>query len=178
MAFPLLINFLFITLVGARKPPIETFSLPIPAMNGSTNLAQFAGYQALDTNYVTTPNATSYEWWYFDTVASDLSASVVFQPSITYGYPESSLDLRFSIAFPDGTEKEFIIPKQSLHLSTIGEASVGVAGDGSFSWVGSPSLSTYTINLDLADIGVKGEIQLQSVSYRVLYVCGALTNRT
>ncbi|KAF5011181.1 hypothetical protein F66182_15386 [Fusarium sp. NRRL 66182] len=149
----------------AVAAPPETFVLPIAITNGSTPLIYEVGKVPLDTNYITQPNATSYEWWYFDAVASDLSQHVVFQPIVDYNEDGNEpLNLRLSYSFANGSFQELIIPKEKLFVSTIGQGSAGISSDGAFSWQASPDLSQYTLTLALEDIGISGQIQLQSIA--------------
>lgn len=74
-------------------------------ISGSTPITETIGSIPLDGVYITEPNATSYEWWYFDVVSLDHRSSAVFVTSVTYSAagtgPQLSADL--TISHPDGT---------------------------------------------------------------------------
>lgn len=132
-------------------------------INGSTPITETIGTVPLDGVYITEPNATSYEWWYFDVVSEDHNSSVVFVTSVTYsatGSPELSADL--TISYPKGTWMAISIPQDQLKFSTVGEGSIAVAE--AFSWRSVPDLSGYTIQLDIKEQGVTGEIHISSIA--------------
>ncbi|KUI73015.1 Hydroxyneurosporene dehydrogenase [Cytospora mali] len=164
MPFNKLVHLLLASLVTARRPrAAQKLTLPLPMVNGSTPIIETVGTVPLDGLYITEPNATSYEWWYFDVVSEDYNSSVVFVTFLTYsetGAPGLSAEL--TISYPNGTWTEITIPQDELHFSTIGEGSIGVTD--AFSWRSAPDLSEYTIQLDVEAQGVTGEINMASVA--------------
>ncbi|ROV96235.1 hypothetical protein VMCG_07725 [Cytospora schulzeri] len=163
MSPPQLVYLLLASLVAARTPPAQHLTLPLPMINGSTPIIETVGSVPLDGVYITQPNATSYEWWYYDVVSEDHSSSVVFVTSITYsttGVPLLSADL--TISYPNGTWTEIAIPQNKLYFSTVGEGSTGAAE--AFSWRSAPDLSEYIIQLDVEEQGVTGEIHMSSIA--------------
>ena len=163
--FPLL-NLFLASIAVARQlqsPTPQNFTLPLPMFNGSTPVIDTVGSIPLDGVYITEPNATSYEWWYFDAVSKNSSSSVVMVVSVSYSEtesPELSTDLTFS--YPNGSWTEITVPLDALSFSTIGNGSMGVAE--TFAWWSEPDLSEYTIELNLEEQGVTGEIYLSSIS--------------
>jgi len=142
--------------------PLESYILPIPQTNGSTTLATSVDTLALDGVFVTQPNATSYEWWYFDAIASDLSASVVVQPVTTY-LAKPQLELAIQVSLANGTLISFFVPGDKLFVSTVGDGSNGLASDGSYSWWSRPEIGEYEIEVCLEEQGIEGKIKLQAV---------------
>ncbi|ROV93912.1 hypothetical protein VSDG_06284 [Cytospora chrysosperma] len=159
-----IIYLLLPSLVAARQSPAQHFTLPLPLINGSTPITETVGFVPLDGVYITQPNATSYEWWYFDVVSESHTSSVVFVASVSYsaitGAPELSAEL--TISYPNGTWTEITTPQDKLNFSTVGEGSIAVAE--AFSWWSVPDLSEYTIRLDLEVQGVTGEIHMSSIA--------------
>lgn len=148
----------------AFRPHGETNILPAPPVNGPASFSSKASFYGMDGVQVQIPNATSYEWWYFDAVSADHSRAVVFQPHLQSREFGVRLVLRLNFAYGDGTFDEFTVPGDKLFVSTIGAGSAGLASDGSYSWIGAPDLAEYTINMDLPELGISGEITMQSVA--------------
>jgi len=142
--------------------PLESYILPFPQVNSTTTLATSVGSLALDGVFVTQPNATSYEWWYFDAIASDLSASVVVQPVTTY-LAKPQLELAIQVSLANGTLISFFVPGDKLFVSTVGDGSNGLASDGSYSWWSRPEIGEYEIEVCLEEQGIEGKIKLQAV---------------
>ncbi|ROV98136.1 hypothetical protein VPNG_08589 [Cytospora leucostoma] len=163
MIYSQLFCLLSASLVAAQLPLAENLTLPLPIENGSTPIIDTVGSVPLDGVYITEPNATSYEWWYFDAVSEAHSSSVVLVVSVSYsgtGVPQLVAEL--SISYPNGTWAEITIPQDRLYLSTAGEGSSGIAND--FSWRSTPDLSEYTIQLHLEARGVTGQINMSSIA--------------
>lgn len=135
-------------------------------INGSTPLIETIQEDrlALDAAYITEPNATSYEWWYFDAVSSDATASVTFQPYIEYTENGPETILLLTLSYPNKTWTYIPIPQDKIYFSTIGQGSTGIASDGSFSWRSALDLSEYTISLNLELHGVTGEVHMLSIA--------------
>lgn len=153
----------YASLAFALRPYAENFVLPIEPVNGSATFSSTASHNGIDSVQVQQPNSTSYEWWYFDVTAADASAAVVFQPVAGY-MANDYLNLRLNFAYENGTSSEFILPREKLFVSTVGAASSGVASDGSYSWHGAPDLSEYIITMDIPELGISGDIRMQSVT--------------
>lgn len=151
----------------AFRPHGETNILPAPPVNGPASFSSKASFYGMDGVQVQIPNATSYEWWYFDAVSADHSRAVVFQPHLQSREFGVRLVLRLNFAYGDGTFDEFTVPGDKLFVSTIGAGSAGLASDGSYSWIGAPDLAEYTINMDLPELGISGEITMQSVRFHL-----------
>lgn len=156
------------TLASATVPLFSSYNFPVTASNKSLDLTTVDGAQAFDGVYIPKPNSTSYEWWYFDALASDVSQSVVFQPLIDQTRP--SPELLFSFSVPNGSYTEFTIPTEGLSISTTKDGSVGVASDGGFSWRGAPDMSEYFLTLDYPEYGISGDIHFQSVWHPCLII--------
>ena len=147
--------------------PLESYILPITPVNTTISLTTSVGNSALDGVFITQPNATSYEWWYFDAIASDLSASIVVQPITTY-FSDPVLELAIQISLANGTLYSFFVPGDKLFVSTNGEGSNGMASDGSYSWWSRPQIGEYEIELCLQEQGIEGKIKLQAVCLSII----------
>lgn len=150
-------------LTAARAPGWTHYNFPQAPSNVSIDTPDTVQSTPFDGVYIPKPNATSYEWWYFDAVATDLSQSVVFQPLIDSTRP-SQVTLLFSYSLPNGSYVQLEVPTSALSVSTAHDGSSAVAADGVFAWRGAPDLSEYNITLDWPEYGISGQIQLVSVS--------------
>ncbi|GME31463.1 uncharacterized protein LTHEOB_3012 [Neofusicoccum parvum] len=163
MIIPIVLTSCYASVAFALRPYAENFIVPTEATNGSAEFSSTASYNGVDSVQIQKPNTTSYEWWYFDATAADASAAVVFQPVAGY-MTDQNLNLRLNFAYENGTFSEFILPREKLFVSTVGAASSGLSADGSYSWHGAPDLSEYIISMDIPELGISGDIRLQSIA--------------
>ncbi|WVQ94287.1 hypothetical protein IAU59_001366 [Kwoniella sp. CBS 9459] len=154
------------TLVASKQA--TNYVLP-NLINGSIPSASdhTVGFEAYDRPYNYPHNLTSYEWWYFDAVASDGLSSIVIQP-IVLGPPlGNGTQLRIQLVFPNGSsiyrKIDYKVGKP-MYVSTKGDGSSGVIGGGDASWVGQPDLSEYALKLDLLDEEISGTVTLLSAA--------------
>lgn len=140
------------------------------------SIAQFvSGSSALDGPKLTNEvNATSFDWWYFDAVSSDSKAAVVivFYLSTSLGFPfvpsGSVLSVDIFATFPNGSLVFDPLADPliggSATITTNGDGASGTWGGTGFSFEGAPDLSSYTVTVDNPVLGIKGTLQLNSVS--------------
>lgn len=141
----------------------ESYIFPLPVTNQSvSNITTKVGSRPLDTVYITSPNSTTYEWWYFDAVASDLSASIVLQPVVQGGFFGLVLDFSFA----NGTGAQFTLPSDKGYFSTTGDGSNMNTSNEEWSYTSSPDLSRVVFDLNIPSVGVNGTVKFQSVRSR------------
>jgi hypothetical protein len=136
----------------------ESFVLPVPVSTGPvTHLTTDVGSRPLDTLYITNPNSSSYEWWYFDALAYDLSASIVLQP-----FDVAAFGIIVGLSFPDGTAQVFTLAYNESRLSAAGEGSNMTTPNG-WSYELAADLSTVVWDVNIPSIGLSGTVELESV---------------
>jgi len=116
-------------------------------------------------------NSSSYDWWYFDAIATDgsnTSVSLTFYTAPVTAFPvlgpiPGNLAVQFVFSFSNGSSFGFIVPATEAVITTLGDGSSGLfTGTGyESSWVGSPDLSYYEISL--ASETIQGTLILASV---------------
>lgn len=131
-------------------------------------------------------NETTFDWWYFSAIASDIangdlsSAVVTFYDATPGAFAALSnkttqLEVSLTGSLKDGTPFSFDAYPAEAVVVTIGDASDGQWG-GFGTWKGSPELTTWEIEFEDESVGVKGCMTLQSVSsqlfsFRTQTVC-------
>ena len=154
---PVLIRFTVLALASAE---VGSYIFPFLVSNCSVSqVTTEVGSRPLDTAYITAPNSTSYEWWYFDAVASDLSASIVLQPVVQNG--SFVLVLDFSLA--NGANSQFQLPYEKGYFSTDGDGGNMIASSGEWQFTSSSDLSQGAFDLNIPLVGVTSTVKLQSV---------------
>jgi hypothetical protein len=118
-------------------------------------------------------NGSSYDWWYFDAVASDGLSSVVinFYTAAPGGFPfpfdspNSSVVLAsVSGSFANGSLFDIgSVQGTSATIETAGDGSSGTWQNTGFAWSGNTQATEYAITVDSAETGIKGSVTLQSV---------------
>lgn len=147
----------------------ESYVLPVDLISGPVpNITTKVGSRPLDTLYITNPNSTSYEWWYFDAVAFDLSASILLQP-----VNEGVFGLILGLSYANGTTSGvFQAVTNGTNFSAASEGSSMTAPGQQFSYNMAPDLSTVKWDLNVPSIGITGTVELESVR---LSICLFLT---
>ena len=140
---------------------VESYTFPLPVRsNGSVaKITTEISSRPLDTAWIPNPNSTTYEWWYFDAVASDLSASIVLQPLVEDGFFGLILDL----SLPNGSTPQFMLPYDKGYFPTAGNGSNMIASNGEWGYTSSMDLTQVDFRLDIHAAGVKGTVKFQSV---------------
>ncbi|KAK4546232.1 hypothetical protein LTR36_002369 [Oleoguttula mirabilis] len=140
---------------------------------------------SLDGPKVHPVNSTTFDWWYFDAVSSDLASgdlsSVVinFYTASPGGFGALSnnkstiLETTITGTLSDGTPFGFGKFPADATVVTDGEGSAGVWGEGGTEWSSSPDLKHWVIKFDDPEDNVSGQMTLQSVAPPHL-PCGAV----
>ncbi|KAK5113916.1 hypothetical protein LTR85_010449 [Meristemomyces frigidus] len=139
---------------------------------------------SLDGPKVHPVNSTTFDWWYFDAVSSDLSSGDLSSVVITFytasheGFGALSNDttiLETSITgtLSDGTPFDFAKFPTEATVVTEGDGSAGVWGEGGTEWSSSPDLKHWIIKFNDPDDNVSGQMTFQTIAPAHL-PCGAL----
>ncbi|KAJ6513052.1 hypothetical protein C8R45DRAFT_333173 [Mycena sanguinolenta] len=148
------------------------FNLPPVASNGTSQVDLVATATGLNAPKVHPINASAYDLWYFDVVATVSNASVVIvffdTPPGTFPFPpgsyNSSLLVTLAITFPNGT-----LASTATKVALADNATVVAEGEGSsgdwqgtgMEWTYNAASGAYDVLLDSAQLnGVKGSIHL------------------
>ena len=122
-------------------------------------------------------NSSTYDWWYFDAVSSDVangdlsSVVVVFYDATPGGFEALSnkttkLETSITGSFKDGTPFGISAYPAEAVVITEGDTSTGKWGDYA-SWCGSPDLKRWEIRFDDEKYGVSGSMRIESVRHLV-----------
>ncbi|KAJ3551130.1 hypothetical protein NM688_g4908 [Phlebia brevispora] len=146
----------------------------IPSTPSTTpSVAEYISQSSLfDGPYVAGLNDTTSDWWYFDAISSDLNYTLVvtFFAATPDGLWPTTPDLGSAtylllfLTLPDGTLLEGAAIGEELAIVTVEDGSSGVLGNTSNFWVGSPDMTSYEVSLNVPDIGLTGNISLQSTA--------------
>ncbi|KAH8585308.1 hypothetical protein B0O99DRAFT_696652 [Bisporella sp. PMI_857] len=134
-------------------------SVPVPVVNGSVLIQSIIGNESLDDVKIPIGNSTTFEAWYFDALAPDLSASIILAVIST----DEQMAVTLDISHQDGSRSRVEIPTSSLNVSAIGKGSAAEADDNSWGWTSTSSLSGYTLHFDRPDQGLYGDITMESL---------------
>lgn len=129
---------------------------------------------SLDGPKVHPVNATTFDWWYFDAVSSDLASgdlsSVVvnFYTASPGGFEaltntSTILDTSITGTFRDGTQFVFNAYPAEAVILTSGDSSSGSWGNYS-DWSSSPDFKRWKINFHDSALHISGSMTLESVS--------------
>jgi hypothetical protein len=148
--------------VAVAIKAVESYTLPLPTIQGDAIFRQVVGNEAFDGVYMTKPNGSSYEGWYFDVVADNGRQGFVFMPNVDYSLSEQTFSLQF--VFENGTVRNFVGQQQKLEITTHGD-SLTVREEGNlYTWTGSPNMDTYVLQLNMPDHGITGTVEYNSVA--------------
>lgn len=173
MQLSLLVPILIVAKVLARGVP----SVSKDYISGNTttgpSTVQFTSLSSgFDAPKVHELNNTAFDWWYFDAVASDLSASaviVIFTAQQSGLWPDlpnlgTATWVSGLFTFPNATAADIFLPAESLTVLTVDDGSSGTLGGLNAGWAGTPDMSAYVFSVDEPDAGLQGSITLASVS--------------
>src|ERR1039458_9542835 len=154
--FPLLLT-LTVSVLGTPPPSFTSYSAALQtgattAITSSSPLIAFDGPKLSPV-----VNSSSYDWWYFDAVATDgsnTSVSLTFYTAPVTAFPvlgaiPGNLAVQFAVSFSNGSSFGFIVPATEAVITTLGDGSSGLFCGAGYesSWIGSPDLSFYEISL-------------------------------
>lgn len=117
------------------------------------------------------PNASSYEWWYFDAVSAtdNQSVTVIFLESTPTSFLNpvgTFLNLQFVGTFANGSSFIFGVPLDNCTVATVttsGDGASGVWGNSGFSFAGNEAATQYLVEVDNAEFGISGSMLVTSV---------------
>ena len=170
-------NWLFLTqLLSAAVCQGDSTSvdiIPSTVSDGPSNIQYNWTGTNLDGPKVKPFNASSFEWWYFDAISSDLDYSLVLvfhaagpnaagQTNATIG---SAVSAEVDVTLADGSAISVEVAGDSLTIVTEGDGSTGVLNGTGWSWIGQPDLSRYDIAINDTTNAVIGTVSLNSVRF-------------
>ncbi|KAH8816911.1 hypothetical protein F5884DRAFT_239232 [Xylogone sp. PMI_703] len=139
-------------------------------------------------NYISTPsgldgpklssiNATSYDWWYFDAVAPDLKSyiSIVFYTSLASGFPflpdnpNTTTVVGVYTAFPNGTTTSDTLSATEVVVSDTG--AYGIYEGAGAAWLAPVGHAEYVVTINSPQTGIFGSFILNSRA-PAHYPCG------
>ncbi|PSR72296.1 hypothetical protein PHLCEN_2v11888 [Hermanssonia centrifuga] len=159
------------TATGASVP-ISIDVIP-GTTSSSPSVAQFSSLSSgFDAPKVKSLNSTSFDWWYFDVVSSDLDYSlvVVFFTADATGLWTGTTDVgtadyvAISVTSTDGALFNVGVLAEELIVVTIGDGSSGILDGTLTGWTGSPDMSQYEILVDDPVSGLQGTVSFQSIA--------------
>jgi len=154
-----------------------------PSPSNGNSIAQFISLaNGLDGPHVTPINASAFEWWYFDVVSqdADYNIAVIFFTAPGTAFPFDAapandiLPVAVSLSTPENTTLLFteVFAREARVTTTSNGASGDWEGTGC-SFIGTPDLSVYSINLDIPSIALKVELSMTSIAPGH-YPCGPI----
>ncbi|WEW61394.1 hypothetical protein PRK78_006884 [Emydomyces testavorans] len=145
--------------------------------SGPSKVQFLAGKSAFDGPKLDSVNASVFDWWYFQAMASPLSSFViVFFTSTANAFPflvdeDNVLPVWIWASFDNGTVVSMQTHAQKATIVTHGDGSSGNYEPLGMQWFGSPDMSSYYINVDNKELGIKGTFKISLGSNPVL-PCG------
>lgn len=135
-------------------------------------------YFGLDGPKLSAINDTSFDWWYFDAVSTDLTSSlvVVFYAALPDSFPflPPSTDVTtvgVYAQFPNGTVTSTYLAASEAIVTTLGQGSSGYFAGTGASWLGALDDSWYNVQIVSPSTGVYGNFNLLSTA-PAHYPCG------
>jgi hypothetical protein len=173
-----MLYYILFTLILHQVLSADPFSksityVPATIQDGSSHGQFISSDTRLDAPKIHRVNGSTYDWWYFDAVSDDATASlvIVFYTASLSGFPatgfSSTVDsITIDAEFPNGTSFAASIPASSATIVTTGDGTSGsFEGTGS-GWTSTPDMSRYLVTIDAPSFGITGTFQLDSVGRR------------
>ncbi|KIK69532.1 hypothetical protein GYMLUDRAFT_33905 [Collybiopsis luxurians FD-317 M1] len=154
----------------------QTFSVQYPpTIVDEDSITQYIASSSFDGAKVTSVNASSYDWWYFDVVSLDhtYSAVVVFYTAPNTSFPflpdgKNILAAQISLQTPDAGVLAFNTAYANAATLTVGGDDTDIQGDWEgvgAAFTGAENLTLYNVTFDAEEeLGVTGFISFNSVS--------------
>lgn len=157
----------------------STYIFPPTPAPGLSNVS-FTASSAFDGPRASSFNSSTFQWWYFDAVSSDLSSSlvIVFFVNSQSPAPAPFNTVSLNALLPNGTLLAAGAAGGSMVVRTEGEGSSGVLNGTGWSWEGKRDMSEYTITIDDPVSDIKGKVYFKSVSPFLLLLRLVLTTIT
>ncbi len=184
--FSPIIQLLLVALTASASPPDSGVRAKATIKHISSQAAigdiqaSFTSATHLDAPQLSGVNATSFEWWYFDVVSTDLTRSLVIVfytalPSAFPFLPTSSTVTTVGIyaTYPNGTVTGSYLDATEAVITTEGQGASGDFVGSGAKFQGTPNLSSYSISINAASRGIVGTFNLKSRA-PAHYPCGGL----
>lgn len=156
----------------------DTDTIPAILATGDSTTNFVSSQYNLDGPQLSSINSTSWDWWYFDVISSDLNTSlvIVFYTALPSGFPflSPSADVTvigIYVTFPNGTQTNINLDATEAVVTTIEDGSCGVFEGSGAAWFGTPNMSSYLVAIDAPASGIVGNFQLSSIN-PAHYPCG------
>jgi hypothetical protein len=132
----------------------------------------------LDAPMLSAVNSSSFDWWYFDVVSTDLQSSlvVVFYTALPTAFPflPASTDVTtvgVYASFPNGTVSTTYLNADEAVVTTLGQGSSGYFAGTGASWLGAVDDSWYNVQIVSPSTGIYGNFNIVSTA-PAHYPCG------
>lgn len=142
--------------------------------------ASFTSTTPLDAPQLSAVNSTSFDWWYFDVVSTDLTRSlvIVFYTALPTAFPflpASSTITKVGVyaTYPNGTITGGYLDATEAVITTDGQGASGDFVGSGAKFQGTPNLSSYSVSITAASRGIVGTFNLTSTA-PAHYPCGGL----
>jgi hypothetical protein len=158
-----------------RQEPVVISST---AIEGDITAHFTSSYYGLDAPQLSAVNSTSFDWWYFDAVSTDLKSSlvIVFYTALVSAFPflPVSTDVTtvgIYVGFPNGTTSSTYLNAEDAIVKPSQQGSSGVYQGTGASWTGTGDDSEYIVTIDSSATGICGTFTLKSTA-PAHYPCG------
>jgi hypothetical protein len=129
-------------------------------------------------------NRTSYDWWYFDAVASATLSDdgIPQQPSVAFTFHTTGADgfdllgqqfpggilpsgnvVQILVTWPNGTHEDWLLPAGDAVFTLEGDGASAVFPGTGCAFHGAPDLSRYVVTVDAPEQGIVGSLVIESV---------------
>jgi hypothetical protein len=137
-----------------------------------------SSYYGLDAPQLSAVNSSSFDWWYFDAVSTDLTSSLVIvfytAPDSAFPFLPASADVTIVgiyAGFPNGTATSTYLNAEEAIVTPSQDGSSGVFQGTGASWAGARDDSGYIVTIDSPSTGIYGTFTLKSIA-PAHYPCG------
>lgn len=145
--------------------------LPDHVTDGASIVQLTSQTSGFDAPKVLSLNSTTFDWWYFDVVSTDLDYSLVLvffnsaPTGLWDGVPDlpSTLYGTVGITLPDGSALNSAVLGSQLTVITTDNGSSGSLNGTGWGWTSKPDMSQYEVIIDDPAAGIQGTVILNSV---------------
>ena len=159
-------------------PNLQIKEIPATAATGNSTANYVSTQYNLDGPQVSPITNSSWDWWYFDVLSTDLKTSlvIVFYTALPSAFPFLRPSTNVTIVgvyatFANGTQFTVYLDANEAVVVTTEDGSSGVFGGAGAAWLGRPDMSSYQVIIDSPEKGVVGTFNLKSVA-PAHYPCG------
>ena len=161
-----------------NAPILQIKEIPATAVTGNSTANYVSTQCNLDGPQVSPITNSSWDWWYFDALSTDLKTSlvIVFYTALPSAFPFLLPSTNVTIVgvyatFANGTRFAVYLDANEAAVVTAGDGSSGEFDGAGAAWVGAPDMSSYQVIIDSPENGVVGAFNLESVA-PAHYPCG------